>query len=244
VAASAVNGHKQSARIPQGRVERCGTLVGWSAPYGAIVPSRYTVRACRFSQLQSIERGAMREVLSKHPIDAPVWLKAVEFANRTLSPSKSAKAIKVGAEEAVVKASGTAPETIDTSQAELNEAASAGWLPSERRLSSGVSSIGVCRTCDAEPSVKACTSRRASEVSTVRQSSGSHLISSDGMVVEDADPSSPIAATTHGVTTAWMAEREQAEALLRAEIAAVRDEMRRGFHDVLNALNEGKQHER
>lgn len=40
-AAASAAGAKQSSRVPQGRVERCGALVGWSAPYSAILPSRY-----------------------------------------------------------------------------------------------------------------------------------------------------------------------------------------------------------
>jgi CRP-like cAMP-binding protein len=75
-----------SKRIPHGRIERRGSLIGWRAPFGQEHTVQYTVRAYRYSQLHSITVDALRSVLLKHSCDAGCFLKAVEHANRLLSP--------------------------------------------------------------------------------------------------------------------------------------------------------------
>ena len=89
LAAGQIDGnHKQSTRIPQGRIERCGSLIGWQPPFGAILPLRYTMRAFRFTQLLSISRVQIADVLRKHIDDARIFQKAVEHADKTLMPTR------------------------------------------------------------------------------------------------------------------------------------------------------------
>ena len=42
---------------------------GCQAPFGTTTPVRYTVRAYRFSQLCSITRDGLKEMLEKHSVD-------------------------------------------------------------------------------------------------------------------------------------------------------------------------------
>ena len=79
--------HQRSTRVPQGRVERRGSLIGWQPPYGPMLAFRYTARAYRFSQLFSVTRSALCGVLEAHTIDAAVFAKAVEHANKLLQPT-------------------------------------------------------------------------------------------------------------------------------------------------------------
>ena len=69
---------------PTGRLDRPGTLIGWQPPYKPRHPERYTARAMTYSQLLSISRDMMREVLERHPEDAPVFRAAAERAAQHL----------------------------------------------------------------------------------------------------------------------------------------------------------------
>ena len=73
---------RQSTRVPQGRVDRAGTLIGFAPPFAPAEPLRYSVRACSRATFYSISRDDFREVLTARPTDAPLFMKAVVHANK------------------------------------------------------------------------------------------------------------------------------------------------------------------
>jgi hypothetical protein len=79
---------RTSSRIPQGRVERMGSLIGWSAPHGAVRPHAYSVTAGRDSSMLSIARETLAEILDRHPLDVHTFRAAVEHADKLLNPVK------------------------------------------------------------------------------------------------------------------------------------------------------------
>ena len=88
---NAGNGVAAGGRFPQGRIERMGTLVGWSSPFGTLSPSSYTVRALVQSECLSISRADFRSVLTNFPGDAACFARAAEHAAKTLIPVKTLK---------------------------------------------------------------------------------------------------------------------------------------------------------
>ena len=82
---SSTHGGSEADHDPGGIVERPGSLLGWAPPFAKPLSSQYTARAVRFSQLTSISRAGLREVLQgPGAVDAPVWQRAVERARRML----------------------------------------------------------------------------------------------------------------------------------------------------------------
>lgn len=79
---------RSSTRIPQGRIERIGSLIGWSAPHGEPRPLAYTVRASLDSSLYSIRRQDLATILDHHPLDASIFKMAVEHASKLINPIK------------------------------------------------------------------------------------------------------------------------------------------------------------
>ena len=84
-AGDATSQRKQSTRVPQGRVDRAGTLIGFTPPFGPPKAIRYSVRAYSRSTFYSISRDDFREVLSLRQTDAPIFMKAIEHANKVLN---------------------------------------------------------------------------------------------------------------------------------------------------------------
>jgi len=219
--------HKQSTRVPQGRVERRGSLVGWQAPFGPASTFRYTARAYRFSQLFSITRTALREVVETHPIDAVVFQKAVEHSNKLLQPSKSMRSCTSStdlkrdpgaAEDSSLKRvsdAGLQTMVQTTDEEQLAVAARAGFLPA-------------CHVKQAAS--QSLPSRPRAASSTVDEIIDGELLSTSPRAAQTG------ANASERVSAAWMAQREQAEAALRADIQAVRDEVRSGFAEVAHAL--------
>jgi len=78
-------------KFPQGRIERMGTLLGWSSPFGNLLPSSYTVRALVQSECLSISRTDFRSVLATFPGDAACFARAAEHAAKTFIPIKTLK---------------------------------------------------------------------------------------------------------------------------------------------------------
>lgn len=79
---------RTSSRVPQGRIERMGSLIGWSAPHITARPNAYTVRASRDSVLMSLSRQELAMILEKHPQDAHIFKKATDHANKMINPIK------------------------------------------------------------------------------------------------------------------------------------------------------------
>ncbi len=79
---------RNSTRIPQGRIMRIGSLVGWSAPHAESRPLAYQVRASLDSSLLSIRRHELATILDKHPLDAHVFKAAVDHASKLINPVK------------------------------------------------------------------------------------------------------------------------------------------------------------
>lgn len=86
--------HKCSSRIPQGRIERIGSLIGWSAPHAEPRPHAYMVRASRDSELLSIQRNELAQILTKHELDAPIFKNAADHANKLINPIKRSTAAR------------------------------------------------------------------------------------------------------------------------------------------------------
>jgi len=76
---------KRSGRVQQNRIDRPGALLGFQAPFLPAEPLMYTVRAYQQSEFVSIDRQALGEVLRANPQDAPVFMKAMQHAAKTLS---------------------------------------------------------------------------------------------------------------------------------------------------------------
>jgi len=79
---------RTSARIPQGRVERTGSLIGWGPPHGLARPLAYSARAGRDSSLLSIDRRELAKILDAHPLEASIFKRASEHAAQILNPIK------------------------------------------------------------------------------------------------------------------------------------------------------------
>ena len=222
---------------------------------------RYTVRGCRYSQLHSISRAAMRELLSRHPIDAPVWLSAVEFANKQLQQAAPNRRSTTGvSRDSVTKLessgspSSTRPSPSPTGasaqddshlqQAQYDSAVQAGWLPTERQPAE----VGgaVYRISDTAPQL---AGRRQSSGVMVRGSATAVAATATNVSILEAHDTHEDHDTPRGqrasdssseaplvVSAAWMQEREKAEALMRTEMAQLRQEMRQSFDEITNAL--------
>ena len=61
----AASNQRTSQRIPQGRIERMGSLIGWGAHHGLPRPLAYTAAAVRDSSLLSVSRSKLVEVLRR-----------------------------------------------------------------------------------------------------------------------------------------------------------------------------------
>jgi len=139
-----------SKRVPHGRVERPGSLIGFQAPFGPPKPILCSVRAYSRSTFFAVTRVALAEVLRNHPNDAPIFMKAMEHAARLLNPDKRRSQADGDDEKrnstmrtSCVKPSGprtggtsishnlALPDMQDKLQrvAVLQEAVSTGWLP-------------------------------------------------------------------------------------------------------------------
>ena len=97
---NAVNGRRASRRVPQGRIERTGSLIGWAPPHATLQPLAYTVVGARDSNLLAISRAALATILDLHPTDSPLFRAASEHAAKLINPVKGTRASKVdGVEE-------------------------------------------------------------------------------------------------------------------------------------------------
>ena len=79
---------KQSTRVPQGLIDRVGSLIGFQAPFKPQQPVIYTCRAFSRCKVLSLTRRQFADVLERHQYDAPVFMKAMDHADRQLSPDK------------------------------------------------------------------------------------------------------------------------------------------------------------
>ena len=202
VSAAATNagGHKQSLRIPQGRVERCGSLVGWQPPFEPMQAYRFTVRALSFTYLFSISRSNFCKLLEKHTLDAPVWCKAVEHANKLLQPSKSSK-MSISSKSLCPNQAGV--EGLVESRAVMEKERAAddahkaaiqkGFLPQGHRRAGAVSPVPGAFTSRTAPS-------EADDITTF-----------DLCSPRPSDLNHRDANGNGYAPTAWMAEREKAE---------------------------------
>ncbi len=234
--------HKQSTRVPQGRIERRGSLIGWQPPYGPMMAFRYTARAYRFSQLFSIRRAAMREVLETHMIDAHIWQKAVEHANKLLQPSKSSRSLH-GAEQS--KRSG---ETSVADDAFRRVSESTGVQSADDEAKAAAARGGFLPPAYAQlrpngslpsplsPGAAALPSSLAQQSAALQPTLEEDY--EDGSFSQAASNAARSASqvAAERPSAAWMAAREQAEAALRADLQAVRDEVRSGFAQLTDAL--------
>jgi len=136
-----------SKRVPHGRVERPGSLIGFQPPFGPPKPIPCSVRAVSRSTFLSITRELLASVLNNHPGDAPIFMKAMEHANKVLNPDKrrsvAKEADKEGDKESKSRASSfnhtrgsvsvniglpDMQDALQRTQA-MQEAVSSGWLP-------------------------------------------------------------------------------------------------------------------
>jgi CRP-like cAMP-binding protein len=129
-------GQRSSQRIPQGRVERIGSLVGWGAPHGQARPLAYTAVASRDTSLLSISRDQLAAVLSKYPQEAVIFKRASDHAARLINPvkrsstvAKSDRASKRSAEDAIEGNFANRASRTD----EMMKSASSDCGPSARR---------------------------------------------------------------------------------------------------------------
>ena len=90
--------HRSSARVPQGRIEKMGSLIGWGPPHGVARPLSYSASAGRDTQLQSIARSKLAEILETHPMEAAIFKRASEHATKLINPIKKAVADSDGEE--------------------------------------------------------------------------------------------------------------------------------------------------
>jgi len=84
--------HRSSARVPQGRIEKMGSLIGWGPPHGIPRPLSYSATAERDTQLQSITRFKLAEILDTHPLEAAIFKRASEHATKLINPVKKTAA--------------------------------------------------------------------------------------------------------------------------------------------------------
>jgi hypothetical protein len=142
--------HRTSSRVPQGVVERMGSLIGWSAPHAAAKPLSYSVRAGRDSSLLSISRSDLVALLDAHPQDVLAFKTAVEHANKLINPVKR--------NHSVPSRAGTtgAPQNVDGCDDQI--------LKTERRCSTTEMSAMMQRegSCSALANESFATKRRGS----------------------------------------------------------------------------------
>ena len=79
---------KQSTRVPQGLIDRAGSLFAFQPPFRTQLPIKYTVKAHTRSTLLSIPARELGDVLEQHQYDAPVFMRAMQHAEKTLNPDK------------------------------------------------------------------------------------------------------------------------------------------------------------
>jgi len=134
---------RSSTRVPQGRVERAGSLVGFQPPFGPAQPLQYTVRAYSRSTFFSITRQAMAEVIRLHPNDALIFMRAMQHADKTLNPESRRRASQQLEADNTVAGEQGSPNRKSTRKStttlDLNdkmqriivtkEAEETGWLP-------------------------------------------------------------------------------------------------------------------
>ena len=148
----ASGGHRTSQRVPQGRIERMGSLIGWGPPNGIGVPLAYTANGGRDSSLLSISRTALGALLDAHPLEASIFKRASDHAAKLINPVKknvdelnkddTSKASRCSAADVLLEASGaggggrkscakarTTSETEDVSA--MLAARDGGWLKTE-----------------------------------------------------------------------------------------------------------------
>ena len=83
------NKRRSSTRVPQGRVERMGSLIGWTPPHQTVTPLAYTATATRDSMLHSIHRHQLAVILEQHPEEASVFKQAYDHSIKVLHPVKA-----------------------------------------------------------------------------------------------------------------------------------------------------------
>jgi len=133
---------KQSSRVPQGRIDRTGSLIAFQPPFASPTPLKYTVRATQRSTLLSISPAGLRAVLDAHPYDAPTYAKAMAHAAKVLDPDKrgslganastgdiirTGEVIDDGADSRKTKTKSR--KTTDGDASALDQAKADGWLP-------------------------------------------------------------------------------------------------------------------
>lgn len=292
------DGHKQSSRIPQGRIERCGSLIGWQPPFGAIYPLRYTMRAFRFTQLLSITRVDIASVLRKHTVDAAIFQKAVEHADKTLMPTRrgggtrppssdsrcsltindarsasqlrmAAGPVKNAADALMADALGGSPTRVSKAERRASEADPAngksdkemqaeGWLPAARpKDDGGAPTAAVATAPSPTPPPAAAAAMPPSQPlppTSPSQQGVAFAAAGDGGEADGGGESRKTQGWSDfvfgmgggvqggggGGLEAWMREREQAEAELRAEVHDLREEIRSGFRMIALQLGDVK----
>jgi CRP-like cAMP-binding protein len=166
----ATGAQRTSQRIPQGRVEKMGSLVGWGPPHGEARPLAYNAIAFRDTHLLSITRGKLAKVLDAHPMEATIFKRASDHAARLISPVKRGKdandvdaaadAIhaerRVSANEIIRQSEGpmgsrqsqidarksrAAPASEESAREALNAAKDSGWLRNAAAASADASSF-------------------------------------------------------------------------------------------------------
>lgn len=192
---------------------------------------KYTARAYRFTQLFSIRRAAMREVLEAHTVDAPIWLKAVEHANKMLTPSKGASSKSARSDRS--EPSKRAGETADDQFRRVSESASPAPTADEAAQAAAARG-GFLPPSYVQPQPPPPRQLAPAQPSTIDEVDD-EFVSSAPAYHAGGKPDS-----AERASAAWMAQREQAEAALKSELAAVREEVRAGFAAMASAVAELK----
>ena len=198
---------RNSTRIPQGRIDRIGSLIGWSAPYGEQRPLAYQVRATIDSSLLSIRRIQVAELLNKHPHDVPVFKAAVEHATKLLNPVKRGVALPV-ANASLAASNDRRSSVASTSETADNSFSSSGSvmdnveLRADRRCSTSDIMARACSSGECSRSSSTVVKRRVCSTGSLGESV-KHRESQQGDAFRDTVSSgwSNPAPTTYSTTT-------------------------------------------